>query len=181
MQTQPQTRHPQLLLSHDALLSWKFFFQVLFSLIIFRFSSPHHLIKATLFFRLFQPRSHHSLQQGKTRRGTGNNRGDFYSWYAQSLTACSSYWQTNPASSETLFISTTLQAFPGRFSLTLSSKICSSKMHNDISNGSAKVAVPAHNLHCKEGLCREESLSFPESITVTLDVQRTTKQIPSRY
>lgn len=90
MQTEPQTQHPQLLLSYDTLCS-KFPFPVLFPLITFRLSSPHHLIKARGFCRLIQLSSLHSLQQCKTKRGTVKNRGAFHSQDAQSLTSCSSH------------------------------------------------------------------------------------------
>lgn len=55
MQRKNQTQHPHLLLRYEAVLSCEFIFEALFLLIIFRHSSPHHLIKVLVLRRLFQP------------------------------------------------------------------------------------------------------------------------------
>lgn len=146
MQTEPQTQQPHLPLSYDALLSCKSLFQVLLPLITFRLSSPHHLIKARVLCTLFQPSSHQAVQ---------DQEGHFIH------RMLSHRLRVLPTDNPILpFLKLSASAkppsFPGRFSLTLSSKICRSKMHNDISDCSAKVAVSAHNLHYNKGVCREE-------------------------
>lgn len=182
MQTEPQTQHPQLLLSYDTHCA---------------VSAP-----SKCYF--------HSLLSDLALLTTSSKPGCFEGWSNPALTTA--YSSAKPRGAlwitEGLFIhrmlshwlhaiptDTTLpllklssaenhQIFSGRFSLTLSSKMCRSKMHNDNSNGSAKEAVSAPNLPHSKGVCKEElsvSLSFPASITVTLDAQRTIKQNPSRH
>lgn len=184
MQTQPQIQHPHLLLSDDTLLSFKFLFQVLFPLIIFRVRSPHHLIKARVFCRLFLPSPHHSLQQCKTKRGPVNNRGGFYSQRAQSLTACSSYWQSHPAFSETLFISKTLKPFQEDshplFLFRSADLKCITTFLMAVPKWLSLLTIYTKTKGFAGRNC-PASLSFPASITVTLDIQRTNKQNPSRH
>lgn len=155
MQTEPQTQHPQLLLSYDTHCA---------------LSSP-----SQCYF--------HSLLSDLALLTTSSKPGGFTGWSSSALSTPYSSARPRGAlwKTEGLFIHRMLshwlhalptdnpilpllkppsaenhQAFPGRFSLTLSSKMCRSKMHNGNSNASAKQAVSAPNLPHSKGVCKEE-------------------------
>lgn len=168
----PQTQHPHLPLRYEALLSCEFISEALFLLIIFRHSSPHDLIQVMVFGRLFQPSSPPLPTTVQDQEGPKlNNRGTFYSRYAQLLTACSSNWQSLSAFSECLFISKTPKPFQEEQEhLILSSFFCRSKMHNDISNAVAKWLSLLTIYTATEEFAEELSCHsiLPTSITVIL-------------
>lgn len=140
MQRKNQTQHSHLLLRYEAVLSCEFIFEALFLLIIFRPSSPHHLIKVFVFWRLFQPSSPPLPTAVQNQEG--------YSWVTEGHfihTVLSCCLQVLPADNPILpFLKISSSeknsslSRRNRNTLFSLSFFCRSKEHNDISDAVAK-------------------------------------------